>query len=357
MSASALAISTEAAPPISAPLPITQARQLGWTPRQIDLIKRNQAADLTGPEFDFFIEVARRSGHDPLLNEITAVVLNKHDPARRSVLHIVKIQGLRARAAREKNYRPDEEEFELHFDERLKDIATNPLGIDRCVVRVWKLDDSGVWNKITGVAHWDEYAPVREIWTYDREAEKNVPTGRYEIDRKGLWPRMGRHMIAKCAEANALAKGWPDQTAGVYAEESVDKERFLDLSATEMMEEDEKRRITRVGPKAESLMIDWLDPSKPIEHVAIPELFDRVVSWLQKDCQSAEDITTFKRQNRPSLEGFKAKDPSRFLAMKVQWEEAEARLTPAGKIDPRLETAMKVAPTMKRGSEFFAERR
>lgn len=342
------------------------ARELGWTPRQLELIKTNCARDLDAQEFNYFIEVCRRTGHDPLLGEIGAYVTNKAVPAKRSVLHIVKIQGLRARAERQGNYRPDEDEFELVTDPALKS-ETNPLGIEKAKVRVWKLDAAGAWNRITGVAYWDEYAPIREIWSFDNDQNKFVPTGRMEIDRSSMWPRMGRHMLAKCAEALAITKGWPDQTAGLHVEEQVDKVRFADATAMEIVErEAENRRLMALNGKNDRLMVDWMGGAG-IEQIHVDLFLAAAVDWHNKICTSPEMLDEFWRLNRQALIEFKAKRPNDLLSLKGTSErcrsflearaaakaEAQPPVAESPPLNPRLQAAMAVAP-VRPASELLA---
>jgi len=61
---------------------------------------------------------------------------------------------------------------------------------DSATVRLWK---KGLEHPIVGVAYWDEFAP-RDL----AEAKAD------------FYNRMPRHMLAKCAEALAIRKGYPD---------------------------------------------------------------------------------------------------------------------------------------------------
>jgi hypothetical protein len=69
-------------------------------------------------------------------------------------------------------------------------------------VTVWRLVQ-GTRCSFTATARWSEYFPG---------------------DQGGhMWRKMPHTMLAKCAEALALRKGFPRQLAGLYAKEEMDQ--------------------------------------------------------------------------------------------------------------------------------------
>jgi hypothetical protein len=68
-------------------------------------------------------------------------------------------------------------------------------------VRVWK---KGFDHPSIGIAFWDEYAP------------------NLENPQAFMWKKMPKHMLAKCAEALALRKAYPD-LADIYTDEEMDQ--------------------------------------------------------------------------------------------------------------------------------------
>ena len=148
-------------------------------------------------------------GLDPFSKQITAIVFNKGNAEKRQMSIITGIDGMRAIAARSGRYRPDGEEPLIEYSEDAKDPCTNPLGIVKAVVRIYIADvlKGGGWQPVIGVAHWDEFAPIKDEWAYDEDARKRKPTGKQTLD--GNWPKMGRVMICKCAEAQALRRAFP----------------------------------------------------------------------------------------------------------------------------------------------------
>src|SRR5574343_23506 len=132
-----------------------------WTPRQLDTIRRTVAKDTNDTEFDLFIEYARVKGLDPFSRQVIAIVFNKGDEAKRQMTIITTQDGLRVMASRCGDYRPEETEPEFEYDPSLKG-PTNPLGIVKCSVKLWKQDaKSAAWYPVNGTAYWDEYVPLK----------------------------------------------------------------------------------------------------------------------------------------------------------------------------------------------------
>jgi len=216
---------------------VNLAQQGDFSDRQLDLIRRTVANDCNPQEFDLFCEVARRAGLDPFRRQISAIVFSKGDQDKRRMSIITGIDGLRSIAARSGRYRPDEDPPRFTYDEALKDPHSNPLGIERAEVRVYIRDEgSEIWRPVAGVAYWDEFAPLKEegadgfdwvesgqLWPQGtakagQPKMRKQPRGQVvrKLDTSGQWGKMGRLMLAKCAEAQALRKAFPEDLAGLY---------------------------------------------------------------------------------------------------------------------------------------------
>src|SRR5262249_17891197 len=240
-----------------------------WSARQIDVIKRTVAKDTNADEFDLFIEYCKVKGLDPFSKQAIAVVFNKGNADRRQMTIIRGEGGLRALAARCGDYRPEEAEPLYTHNEALKG-PTNPLGIEKCTVTLWKQDPkSDKWHPVNGTAYWDEYVPIvtdsrafewfetGEFWKDKQGNDTNRPKRRKQlkaninladfqkIDDSGQWARMGRNQIAKCARMQALRGGWPALFSGVYAQEEFDRAIAADLTASEMVEMEQQERRAR----------------------------------------------------------------------------------------------------------------
>lgn len=290
-----------------------------YNPKDLALIRRTVAADTSDDEFSLFINKARHLGLDPLRRQVYAFVFSKDKPDKRRMSIIVAIDGLRTIAARAGDYRPDENEPEFEYDDAQKG-STNPLGLVKVTVRVWKFSH-GDWHKITGTAYWDEAAPIRDEWAFSAETGRRAPTGHKELDQSGNWPKMPRLMLAKVAEAAALRKGWPDDLSSVFEGAEIDRARAVDLLPSEAADQGAiMERLERIGGK-DALIIDWLNDS-PLDPVPIGQLADRIIGFIRDRRRDHHAINAWRDRNRHALREFWARAPADALGVKQAIEQA-----------------------------------
>lgn len=156
-------------------------------PDQLDLIKRTIAPDATPDELKlFFYDCQRRNVHplDKLIHFSKRG--GKYVP-------LTSIDYLRSRAA-------DTGILAGIDDAVYIDSGTFP---SQATVTVYRLI-SGTRCPFTATARWNEYCPKDEKQAF-------------------MWKKMPYVMIAKCAEALALRKAFPQQLAGLYANEELDQ--------------------------------------------------------------------------------------------------------------------------------------
>lgn len=289
-------------------IPMTPTRDYNGS--QLALIRRTVAKDTNADEFDMFIQVCRRYGLDPFRKQIYCTVYNKDKPDKRTCSFVTGIDGLRAIAERQGNYRPDEDETVFLYNEDAKG-PTNPLGIVKASVRVWKRDKAGDWHPISGGAYWEEFAPLKEEWAEDDKG-KRKPTGKKTLDGK-FWQTMPRVMLAKCAEAQALRKGWPEDLSGLYATEEMDRQETL---ASQQVDEQEatERQLLLGGPG----IIFQFHPDAPLDSVPVGQVHGRIEQWLLN--AEEPDVEWFRSINRVALQEFWAKDKAAALDIKKQLE-------------------------------------
>lgn len=298
-------------------------RPTNYNAGQIALIRRTVAADCNSAEFDLFIEVAKRVGLDPFRRQIYAVVYNKDNADKRKLAIITGIDGFRAVAARSGQYRPAEREAEITYDETLKDPATNPLGIEKAVVTIYKYGPDREWHPVIGVAYWQEFAPIVEEWAYNEEERKRRPTGKFALPDNSNWRKMGRVMIAKCATAQACRAGWPEDLSGVYAPEEMER-TILDVTPSEAADEAEKdERKARINAK-DAVPIQW-QAGAPLEYVPVGQFADRTLAFL-KAAESVVQVEAWKSINVIGLNSFWASHKADALEVKKQIEARCAEL-------------------------------
>jgi phage recombination protein Bet len=301
---------------------VVPLRSPDFTNAQLALIRKTVAADTNQDEFELFVHTAKHLRLDPLRRQIYAFVFSKDKPDKRRMSIIVAIDGFRAIADRTGCYRPDEEEPTFEIDPAAVDPATNPIGLIKATVRVWK-HAHGAWHKVTASAYWDEYAPIKEEWAYDQEAGKKRPTGRKTLDTSGNWPKMPRLMLAKVAEALALRKAWPDDFSNVYAAEEVDRSRAQDMTAWEAAEAGAaEKRLAQIG-QGQTILFQF-DPAGPLEPVPLGKIADRVAEFVEQHRDEVSAIGLFESRNRHALRDFWARQPGDALEVKKLIEGAMA---------------------------------
>lgn len=185
------------------------------TEGQMDVLRRTIAHDLTDDEFDLFAAVSRRTGLDPFKRQIWAVKRRtnqrKKDDNGRWVdnwVDVMQIQtgidGYRTIAERSGQYGGPASTEWCGPDGQWTDVwlsSTPPAAARVGVLR------RGFANPIYGVAIFAEFVATKG------QGDNKEPTGQ--------WKTMPAHMIAKCAEALAIRKAFPDDIAGVYTVEEM----------------------------------------------------------------------------------------------------------------------------------------
>lgn len=157
------------------------------TTDQLDLIKRTVANGATADELKLYLFDCARQGVHPLdrLVHFTKRA-GKYTP-------ITSIDFMRIRAADTGEY--------AGSDDAVIDMGPLNETLRSASVTVWRLVQ-GQRCSFTATARWAEYKPEQNDF---------------------MWKKMPATMLAKCAEALALRKGFPRQLAGLYAKEEMDQ--------------------------------------------------------------------------------------------------------------------------------------
>jgi phage recombination protein Bet len=189
----------------------SSALAVEYSREQIDLLKRTVANDLTDNEFALFLEVCKRSKLDPFRKQIYAI------KRAGKVSHQTSIDGFRVIAQRTGEYEGQLGPFWCGEDGVWKEVwlgnkppAASKVGVLR----------KGFREACWGVARFASYA------------------------QQNLWQKMPEVMIAKCAEALALRKAFPEDLSGLY-------------TADEMAQADEP------PPAAKALPVERRAPAPP----------------------------------------------------------------------------------------------
>jgi phage recombination protein Bet len=314
---------------------MTEVAQRSYSPAQLALIRRTVAKDTNQDEFDLFMEICKQHGLDPFKKHIFAQVYNKDKPDKRQMVVVISIDGYRAKAQRCGDYRPAEEETRFDLDPALKDQEINPAGLIRAVVKVFKFGPDRVWYPVVGEARWDEFAPLDDAefdWVDTGETwpdtgkpkKKRVAKSSKKTLKEGNWKSMPHVMLGKCAEAQALRRGWPDALSGLYVQEEMDKV-YLDMTATEAVEAYERdERLKRTASKDTIPAI--FEMSEGLQLIPLGKFADRVIEHVR----TLDDIAAFdfwKDQNIHGLKQYWACAPTDALELKKKLEQVRGELS------------------------------
>jgi phage recombination protein Bet len=302
-----------------------------YSPAQLSLIRQTVAKDTTPTEFDMFVTVCRSVGLDPFRKQIYCAVYNKDDAEKRKCVFITGIDGFRAVAARNRDYRPDDQEPEIVTDPDLKGTS-NPLGIVKATVRVYKYGPDGKWYPCVGVAHWSEFAPMKQgnvEWVKTGEVypvgHKKAGKDKYRPVQKdgaepvpdGKWATMPHVMLAKCAEAQALRKGWPEDLSGIYAPEEMDQAMVDITPSAEIEQHEQQKRLQLVGA-TRAIPILW-KVGEPIQYVPVGKLGDEAAKYI-KDSDMPAELKWWWETNTAGFREFWAISKSDALGVRQLYE-------------------------------------
>lgn len=293
--------------------------------KMIALVRRTVAKDCNDDEFNIFMAMCRATNLDPLRKQCYAFVFKKggrrdSEPEQRSLTLVTSINGFRTIADRTGNYRPDEDAAQLYFDKKLNS-ETNPLGIEKAIGRVWKFSH-GDWHKVTVEAYWEEYAPIKEEWAYGEDGKRR-PTGKKTLDTSGQWGKMPRLMLAKCGEAAALRKAFPDELSNIHEEAEIDRVKFIDILPSELAQQGEtNKRLERIGG-AQNIVVDWLENDMmPLDLVPIGTFADRAAAFIEHNRDEPSRIALWRERNQHALKEFWARAPTDALGVKKLIEKS-----------------------------------
>lgn len=318
-------------------------------PTRLALFKRTAGKHLIGPEIDEAIEFCELFGANPFARDIFFFVFDAADAEKRRMVPVLGIPLYRKIAARSGNYRPDEKPPRFTYDEKLIGPA-NPKGIVDCEVTVYR-HSHGEWFPITSRIRWEERAPLIQDgedgfrWEDDPSGAKHpeghkhagkvkrrrVPVGEVIVKldpTKKNWHSMPETMLAKCVEADAIRKGWPNETSGSYVEGELDQAHTLELTATEIIDNAEREdRFAKIGG-ARAILVDWCD-GEALQRVPVGQFYDAVMGFIQTHMKPGEEeigaILRWSDRNTEALREFWALEKDAALALKKKLEEVAAK--------------------------------
>jgi len=174
---------------------------------QLDLIKTQIAPGATDGELALFVQQAKRTGLDPFSRQIYAVMReqsikdgNQWTKVQKMTIQVA-IDGFRLIAERTGKYAGQ--------------VGPEWCGADGKWVDVWLKKEAPSAARV-GVLRSDFKEPLYGVARFDAYASRKA-----DGTPMGLWAKMPDVMIAKCAEAQALRRAFPNDLSGLYATEEM----------------------------------------------------------------------------------------------------------------------------------------
>lgn len=247
-----------------------------FTEEQIQTIKNMYCKGATDDEFKVFLYTCERTGLCPFSKQIYAIKrkAKKPDGTFGEIMTIqTSIDGYRLVAERTGRYCPGQKPT-FEYDKNGKLLAATAY--------VKKLTKDGTWHVVEAEAAFEEYVQA------------------YNGKPSGLWEKMPRVMISKCAEALAIRKCFPAELSGVYTKEEMEQaevevvdansSKILDATVSKMEHVKPIEYITEAEANEIRALVVQCDPMKQ----------QAICEFLTKKC-NGEDIVKLKRECFPKI--------------------------------------------------------
>lgn len=204
------------------------ANASGWDENQVNILRSQIMPDATDDELRYFLNLAKITGLDPFRKQVFAV--KRYDSNKRAEVwaYQTSIDGFRSLAEKTGLYAGSDAPT---FDEGVSLFECTSQGRQYpsvANVTVWKIV-KGVRYPFTGIAAWSEYA---------QKTKAGQPTR--------FWQTMPFTMLAKCAEAQALRKAFPQSLGGLYTREEMAQADNDQIALEPEMTQEQRAEINRL---------------------------------------------------------------------------------------------------------------
>ena len=200
----------------------------------VDLIKRTVAKGATDLELELFIRQCERTGLDPFARQIYAIKRWDAQAGQEVMQTQVSIDGLRTLAAESEEMAGQDGPYWCGQDGHWTDVWLSPQPPRAARVVVFR--GHGTWKaSFTGVALYDSYCQTKKDGSPTR-----------------MWAQMAPEMLAKCAEALALRKAFPQKLSGLYTSDEMGQASNLPESGEQIVRASSAQQFVGMPVRPES---------------------------------------------------------------------------------------------------------